>query len=109
MSKEARDLFESISTEMVARYNQVEWGRMMSSPALVYRNKVFVFFYRDMMVFRLGKGFQPHKYGIKDFRFLNPFKDRPPMKGWFEIPSSEDKHWAELTELAYNAIKDTQK
>lgn len=109
MPDTAKNLFESIGEEMIARYPDVEWGKMMSSPALTYQNKVFAFFYRDIMVFRLGKGFEPTKFGVKDFRFLNPFKDRPPMKGWFEIPQSEDDHWASLSEEALSSMIASQK
>jgi hypothetical protein len=67
-------------------------------------NKVIAFYYKKQMVFRLGKGFEPVEFGVKKYQFLQPFKTKAPMKGWFQIPYSENSKWGKLTILALNKM-----
>lgn len=78
---------------------------MMSSPGLKYRNKVFAFFYEDAMTFKLGKDFEPSSLGISTFSYLSPFKNKPPMKAWFQIEAEDAEKWRELTVLSLAYIK----
>ena len=56
----------------------------------------------DIVVFKLGKDFNPPDFGITKFTHLNPFKDRPPMMAWFEIGYDQNDKWVRLTEEALN-------
>ncbi|MFC2103316.1 hypothetical protein ACFLSS_02690 [Bacteroidota bacterium] len=58
MSKEEK-LFYSISDKMIAENNDITIGKMMSSPGIKYKNKVFAFYYNNRMVFRLAKNSIP--------------------------------------------------
>lgn len=78
---------------------------MMSSPGIVRNKKVFAFFWNDDMVFRLGKGYDPATLKVKTWRFLNPFKDKPPMTGWFVVPPSEISRWEKLARAALEAMR----
>lgn len=80
-------LFYSIAEKLSMENDNVSLGKMMSSPGIKYKDKVFVFYFKQQMVFKLGKEFDPPSIGINNFSLLNPFKTKPPLAGWFEIPS----------------------
>jgi len=52
-------LFYSISDSSITENIDMTLGKMMSSPGIKYKNKVFAFYYKDRMVFCLGKDFDP--------------------------------------------------
>lgn len=85
--------------------NGVAAGKMMSAPALQYNKKVFAFFHQEKMGFKLGKDFDAEAYGIKEYEYLSPFKNKPPMKAWFLLPYSEGERWDELTKLALDKMR----
>jgi hypothetical protein len=99
------ELFYLIAEKMVADNNAVSLGKMMSSPGIKYENKVLAFFHENDMIFKLGKGFDPNSVDLKAFKFLSPFKNKGPMKSWFQIPFSEKEKWEKLTELALENVK----
>ncbi len=101
----AEEKFNIIAEKLSAELNNVERGKMMASPGITYKTKVFAFYYKDQMVFRLGKGFDPKTVGVEEFNFLSPFKNKPPLAGWFEIPVKYEEKWEELAEIALGAIK----
>lgn len=92
--------FRTIAERLMLEKSDIALGRMMSSPALQYQGKVFAFFYNNKMVFKLGRDFQPESLGIREYSLLTPFKTRPPMVDWFEIPSTEQERWEELAKYA---------
>jgi len=101
---EAQSLFE----QLVEEYTQNEGvtaGKMMSSPAIQYRGKVFAFFYKNAMTFKLGKKFDPESYGLTEWSYLSPFRNKPPMRGWVVIEEPEKAQWPQLTELAFSFIQ----
>ncbi len=79
----------------------------MSSPGIRYKNKVFAFYYREAMVFRLGREFDSTTMGIHDYQLLSPFKTRPPLVGWFVIPPTHLPQWEELARLALERMRET--
>ncbi len=99
MDKE-RKLFEKIAAKLTEEHRHVAPGKMMSSPGIRYKNKVFAFYHQKEMVFRLGKEFEPGKFKIKNYRLLNPFKNKPPMAGWFQLPFDERRKWEKLARHA---------
>ena len=98
-------LFDAIVERFSMAHENVSPGKMMSSPGLKYRNKVFAFYYEEAMTFKLGKGFEIEGLGINEFSYLSPFKNKPPMKAWFRIEISNSDRWDELTGLALGHIK----
>ncbi|MFN3233258.1 MAG: hypothetical protein ACE363_14035 [Alphaproteobacteria bacterium] len=98
------DLFNNISERMESMHEGVGRGKMMSSPGIQYKGKNFAFFWDDTMVFRIGKGFNPGDIGVTEWAYLNPFKNKPPMKGWYRIPASEKDHWPDLADRAHAAM-----
>ena len=83
----------------------VHLGKMMSSPGLKFKDKVFAFYHKESMGFRLGENFSPEKYGVDRHRPLSPFKTKPPLKGWFIIDKEENNSWELLADLALDFTK----
>ncbi len=104
MEKE-ESLFLSIGDKLIKRHNGVVHGKMMSSPGLKYKNKVFAFYYNQEMTFRLGKGFDLRSFGINKYSLLSPFKNKPPLAAWFNVPYEYQGQWEELAEIALEKLK----
>jgi hypothetical protein len=102
--KKAYTIFLRIQEEMVAEYALVSPGKMMSSPAIRYKTKVFAFYHNNEMIFRMGKDFDPSTFKLKKYSILNPFKKKAPLYGWFQVPIIESKKWKKLAIYAYNKI-----
>jgi len=86
--------------DKLCRQDGVAIGKMMSSQAVKSKGKVFVFFHQEKMTFKLGKDFDPEAYGLMDWEYLSPFKNKPPMQAWITIPYSQQEHWETLAALA---------
>ncbi len=100
------EYFEAIRRRFQSLDEAVNAGRMMSSPAICYRGKVFAFFATTrMMVFRLGKDFDPEQYGCKDITPFNPFKNKGPLGGWYQVPYVHRDQWEALTRAALHRMK----
>jgi len=98
--------FNDIVEMLVGQNIDVEFGKMMSCQAVIYKKKVFAFYHqkRKEIVFKLGKDFNPKEFGITDFSLLNPFKNKPPMTAWFHIPSQFSDKWNTLAGTALNYL-----
>ena len=100
--------FEKILAKLSGEEREVQAGRMMSSRGIVRNGKVFAFLWNEDMVFRLGKAFDPAGLKVETWRYLNPFKDRPPMKGWFVIPPAGMARWERLARAALETMRAEQ-
>ena len=98
-------LFENIRHELTAQHAEITSGKMMSAPAIKYKNKVFAFYYGETMVFRLGRTYDIGAVGIEDYNLLAPFKTKPPMQDWFQIPYREHSHWIYLADEALGIMR----
>lgn len=90
---------------MAHAHKHVEGGKMMSADAIQFKKKVFAFIHEEKMTFKLGKGFDLNPYGITDYAFLSPFKNKPPMKAWFVVSSDYQDQWPVLAERALLQIQ----
>lgn len=102
--EEERETFEQI-VDRLGQEEGVTPGRMMSSPGIKYKNKVFAFYWNQEMTFKLGKDFQPETFQLKSYQWLSPFKNKPPMKAWFQIPYTEHEKWEGLAHHALEQIR----
>ncbi len=93
-------LFTEITNKLSSENESVESGKMMSSPGITYKGKVFTFFYKEKMIFRLGKDFDIDKEGVSEYELFNPFKNKPPMKDWFVISESYQSKWKTFANIA---------
>lgn len=97
--------FETIRNLFCKKHQGVSEGKMMSSPAIHYQAKVFAFFSRkNKMVFKLGKTFLVDEFDFKIEEF-NPFKNKGPLAGWYEVGYKHHDKWEGLTHLALKTIK----
>jgi hypothetical protein len=101
--------FQMIAEKLGAEDGEVSVGKMMSSPGIRYREKSFVFYHRGVMVFRLGRAFDPQAFGLHDYRLLSPFKTKPPLLDWFEIPPTHQDRWEELARLALGRMREQKR
>lgn len=102
----AETKFISLVNKFSSADEDVYLGKMMSSPGLKYKDKVFAFFTKDeAMGFRLGENFDIKKASVQKHRPLSPFKKKPPLKGWYIIDKEESNTWEELTEHALSYTK----
>ena len=97
-------LFNKLVDQFTSEYENVTFGKMMSSPAIKYNGKVFAFFYNGQMTYKLGEEFNPASMGLTNVDILNPFKRKGPLKGWFVVGYNDNKKWEELTNLALSKI-----
>ena len=50
------------------------------------------------MGFKLGKGRDlATEFGIADFGFLSPFKNKPPMTAWYMVGADYQAQWEAMT------------
>lgn len=84
---------------------EIYLGKMMSSPGLKYRDKVFAFYKNGEMGFRLGPKFDPDKFGLTNAKPLSPFKTKPPLRGWYIIEKNESNLWDTLATMALDYTK----
>lgn len=92
--------YQAICTSLTARDTDIVEGKMMRSPGLKYKGKVFAFYNEEQMGFRLGKQFDPETVHLQEWEWLSPFKTKPPMKAWYLIPAAHADRWPELAQLA---------
>ena len=91
-----KQTYQNIVEELLIECHGTYEGKMMSSPGVKFNNKVMVFYYKSAMVFRLGTDFDPNNYSLKTASLLSPFKNKPPLKGWFVIQHEEAEKWKKL-------------
>ncbi|WP_190810456.1 hypothetical protein [Flagellimonas sp. S3867] len=97
--------FLEIRASFCIKYPEVTEGKMMSSPAIHYKKKVFAFFSRKhKMVFKLGKEYPLDELGVEVSEF-NPFKNKKPLAGWFEVDFIHNKKWEMMASTALEQIK----
>lgn len=100
-----QEYFQQLRDKFLQQNLNAEEGNMMRAPALSYKGKVFAFFSKDnKMVFKLGKGFD-QKNDTIPIREFNPFKNKGPLSGWFEVEYTYHQEWKALTEIAFNLIQ----
>lgn len=95
-------VFDDIVAKLSQSNDDVGEGNMMSSPGIKYKGKVFAFYHNQTLTFKLGKGYNIEGEGVTSYSYLNPFKNKPPMKAWFVIPATEIDKWEKLASIAMN-------
>ncbi|MBV6646089.1 MAG: hypothetical protein KI790_11610 [Cyclobacteriaceae bacterium] len=102
---EEKELFELIGEQFSSTHQEVEPGKMMSSPALTFRGKVFCFISRkNRMVFKLGNDFDGQAFGVELNEF-NPFSSKGPLRGWYELSYDDKEQWEPLARKALQMMR----
>ena len=98
--------YAAIVTSLLATELGVYEGRMMSSPALKFGDKVFAFYSAKFgMGFRLGRDFDFSSLPTDEWSLLSPFKTKPPMRDWVVIPDLQSQTWLEVTRTALTLMR----
>lgn len=98
--------FKEIRNRVCDKYTDVTEGKMMSSPAIHYKKKVFAFLSRkNKMVFKFGKDY-PIRHLDVQMQEFSPFKTKKPLTGWYEVDFNENQKWENLTVMALQLIKE---
>lgn len=105
MTTLGQSTYESIRDDLLHQHEAISVGKMMSAPGIKYRDKVFAFYNKDTMGFRLGRNYDIKAVGVQEYSLLSPFKTKPPMKDWFCVPYAEHEHWAVLAQEAFAVIQ----
>ena len=102
MKHTPKQVFEQILLDMTERYQGVSEGKMMASPALQYKSKIFAFYHSNSMVFKLGRDANlKEKYNVSEYKLLSPFRTKVPMKDWFVISEEHIKKWPQMAEDSF--------
>ena len=97
--------FLEIRDKLCLQEAGVTEGKMMSSQAIHYKKKVFAFFSKkDKMVFKLGSPSAVEGIEVELMEF-NPFKNKGPLKGWYEADFQYHESWGKLANIALEKIK----
>jgi hypothetical protein len=96
--------FRTVADALANHYENVTWGKMMSSPGVRFGDKFFAFYYQKSMVCRFGRDFKPESIGISNYSLLSPFKTKPPLHDWFCITVADQERWVELATLALHKM-----
>jgi hypothetical protein len=107
MSRE-ESCYDEIVDAFIATHADVEPGKMMSSEALTVNGKVFCFYStgKESMVFKLGKSADTERPRMAGWVWLNPFKNRGPMKAWYQVPFAGKKNWRLLADEALAVVRE---
>ena len=103
MEKE-KELFDKITSKLSKENKLLKLGKMMSAPGISYKKKYFAFYHKKQIILKLGTDFDPEKHGVKKCKHLQPFKNKAPMKNWYELPYSESKNWEKLSKKALKFV-----
>lgn len=56
------------------------------------------------MVFKLGKSFDPTELGSATVKPFNPFKNKGPLAGWFQVSFEEKELWEAMGRMALEVV-----
>lgn len=99
------DIYQQLADQLTSSDLQVVPGKMMHAPGLKVNDKVFAFYHKTKMGFRLGPNFDPVAFGLLQVELLSPFKTKPPLKGWYLVDHHESNLWETLTHKALDYTK----
>lgn len=97
----AKERFDQIADDLVARNADVTLAQMMGMPALKRRGKLWVGFWKDEMVFKLvDPAEREQALALEGAHLFDPGERDRPMKEWVVVPEIHAKEWPNLAELA---------
>lgn len=86
------------------QYSHLACTRMLSSPAIEYKGRVFAFCQRDRLVIKLDNSEQLAGIGIRATTEYQPFTNRMTFSHWREVPFYYHADWQEIAEMALSAM-----
>jgi hypothetical protein len=98
---DAKQRFDEIADDLVARNADMELSQMMGMPALKRGGKLWVGFWKGEMVFKLvDPGERERALAFEGAHLFDPGERDRPMKEWVVVPEVHAKEWPNLAERA---------
>ena len=79
--------------------------RMLSSPAIEYKGRVFAFCQNGQMIIKFGDSERLAGIGIRATSQYQPFSNRVSFAQWREVPYYYHEDWHTIAEMALHAVK----
>lgn len=95
--------FNSVARAL-EQHQGVEIGKMMSSPGIQYNGKNFALYFKEEMVFKMGRDWNPAEAGVREWHHLSPFKEKAPLYDWFCISAKDADLWPNLAMKALSRM-----
>jgi hypothetical protein len=98
---DAKQRFDEIADDLVARNGDMELSQMMGMPALKRGGKLWVGFWKGEMVFKLVDPAERERaLAFEGAHLFDPGERDRPMKEWVVVPEVHAKEWPNLAERA---------
>jgi hypothetical protein len=98
---DARERFDEIADDLLARDPDVSETQMMGMPALKRHGKLWIGFWRDAMVFKLvDPEAREQALAFEGAHLFDPSGEERPFREWVVVPAAHADRWAELAEVA---------
>jgi hypothetical protein len=98
---DAKQRFDEIADDLVARNADVELSQMMGMPALKRGGKLWVGFWKGEMVFKLVDPAERERaLAFEGAHLFDPGERDRPMKEWVVVSEVHAKEWPNLAERA---------
>ena len=98
---DAKQRFDEIADDLVARNADMELSQMMGMPALKRGGKLWVGFWKGEMVFKLVEPAERERaLTFEGAHLFDPGERDRPMKEWVVVPEVHAKEWPNLAERA---------
>jgi hypothetical protein len=101
MHVNAKERFDEIADDLVARNADVTLSQMMGMPAVKRARKLWVGFWKGEMVFKLVDPAERERaLALEGAHLFDPGERDRPMKEWVVVPEAHAKEWPNLAERA---------
>ncbi|MFY0673020.1 MAG: hypothetical protein JXQ87_06425 [Bacteroidia bacterium] len=100
----SKSIYEKIGSELEISH-KVNTGQMFGKPCIKANGKAFAAFFKDEMVFKIGR---EEAYLIINkypgAQLWDPSGKKRPMKDWLQVPNAFSSDWNKLALQALNFI-----
>lgn len=98
---DARQRYDEIVDDFLARNPDVEATQMMGMPALKRGGKLWVGFWKGEVAFKLTDAAERERaLALEGARLFDPGERGRPMKEWVVVPEAHADEWPQLAERA---------
>lgn len=99
-------LFFNIMHHLEKTHTHLARGSMLSAPALEYKGRAFAVCCKDWMLVKLQDPGVFSDRGIHAAPEYRPFNNGIVLKSWRQVPYYYHSDWADLAELALDALQE---
>ena len=103
----SQEIYHTIAQQFAEQYGTTS-AQMFGKPSLKTNNKAFAAFYKDAMVFKLGKtAISTLTETYPNAVNWDPSGKNRPMKDWLQVEVSHSSEWEKLAQSAFNYVNDS--